>query len=141
MLKPIYLNICISILFKCLIFYVVLMVINNDFRALQISNIRNGQDLFYYLFLLLFFPLVDIMVFSLPLLFIFRIRKALIFTLAILLLLSVEYFIYAYATSQKIINRDAFIKIAISFISLLVVFYRPVRLLLSTNEGSNQSIL
>ena len=128
MLKPTFLNICISIFFKYVLFYILLMVINDDFQLLQINNIKNGQDLFYYLWIVLFFPVVDIILFALPIYFSFNAKKHINYVLYIIPILTIEYFIYAYFTSQKIINQDAFFKVIISFILLLVLFHKTIRL-------------
>ncbi|GAA4161058.1 hypothetical protein GCM10022217_26110 [Chryseobacterium ginsenosidimutans] len=127
MLKPTFLNICISIILKYLIFYILLMVINNEFKLLQINNIRNGQDLFYYLWIVLFFPIVDIILFATPLYFGFKAKKSLIFVASIIIILLIEYIIYAYFTSQKMINQDALFKILISSITLLIFFHKTIR--------------
>lgn len=126
MLKPTYLNICISIFLKYFIFYAFLMVLNDDFKLLQVNNIRNGQDLFYYMWIVLFFPILDIMLFSVPLYFSLKIKKRAYFILSIVLIILIEYFLYAYFTSQKALNQDAFIKILISIVLLFCLFYRVI---------------
>ena len=127
MLKPTVLNICISILLKYLIFYIILMMINNEFKLLQINNIKNGTDLFYYLWIVLFFPIVDMILFAAPLYFGLKARKALSFIMIIIITLLIEYFIYAYFTSQKLVNRDALFKVIISLIILFIFFYKTIR--------------
>ncbi len=133
MLKPTFSNICISIILKYLIFYILIMVINNEFKLLQVSNIRNGQDLFYYLWIVLFFPIVDMILFATPIYFSFRANKSLNFIISIIAILLFEYFIYAYFTSQKLFNRDAFFKVIISIIVLLVFFYKNIALKFKLN--------
>ncbi|VFA41230.1 Uncharacterised protein [Chryseobacterium indologenes] len=127
MLKPTVLNICISILLKYLIFYIILMMINNEFKLLQINNIKNGTDLFYYLWIVLFFPIVDMILFAAPLYFGLKARKALSFIMIIVITFLIEYFIYAYFTSQKLVNRDALFKVIISLIILFIFFYKTIR--------------
>jgi hypothetical protein len=134
MLKPTFLNICFSIFLKYLIFYLLLMAINNEFKLLQFSNIRNGQDLFYYLWLVLFFPIVDIILFSIPVYFSLKIKTAIGFSLVIGLILFLEYSIYAYFTSQKTFNKDALIKTFISIILLLLFFYKHIALKFKINN-------
>lgn len=126
MKKPTYLNICINIFLKYLIFYLFLMILNDDFKLLQLNNIRNGEDLFYYIWIVLFFPILDIILFSAPLYFSFKIKKGTYFILSILLIIFIEYFLYAYFTSQKVLNQDAFLKIIISIALLFTLFYRDI---------------
>jgi hypothetical protein len=133
MLKPTFSNICISIILKYLIFYILIMVINNEFKLLPVSNIRNGQDLFYYLWIVLFFPIVDMILFATPIYFSFRANKSLNFIISIIAILLFEYFIYAYFTSQKLFNREAFFKVIVSIIVLLVFFYKNIDLKFKLN--------
>lgn len=102
-------------------------MINNEFKLLQINNIKNGQDLFYYLWIVLFFPIVDMILFATPLYFSFKAKKILNFVISIIAILLFEYFIYAYFTSQKILNQDAFLKVIISIIVLLAFFYKTIK--------------
>lgn len=127
MLKPTFLNICIGILLKYLIFYVLLMLINSEFKLLQINNIKSGQDLFYYLWIVLFFPIIDMILFATPLYFSFKARKKINFIIGIILILLVEYFIYAYFTSQKLFDRDALLKMIITIVVLLIFFHKTIR--------------
>ena len=121
-------NIIISIFIKTLIFYIILMISNNDFRILQLSNVKNGLDLFYFLWILLFFPIIDIILFSVPLFYVFRIKNYLYFFAIFLVIMSAEYFIYAYFTSQKAINQDASLKVLVSFMTLFLFFYKRIKL-------------
>ena len=125
-MKPTFLNVCGYLFLRCIIFYCVLMIVNNDFKLLQLSNIKNGQDLFYYLWIVLFFPVVDIFLFSIPIYFSLKIKNVISFILVIGLILLIEYSIYAYFTSQFFFNKDAFIKIIISGILLWVFFYKHI---------------
>jgi C4-dicarboxylate transporter len=104
------------------------MVTNKEFKLLQLSNIRNGEDLFYYLWLVLFFPIVDMILFSIPLYFSLKTKKTLIFLIGIIAILLIEYFAYTYFTSQKLINRDAFLKVIINAFLLTLFFYKTIRL-------------
>lgn len=124
MLKPTFLNIFINILLKYIIFYILLMIINNEFKLLQINNIKNGTDLFYCLWIVLFFPIVDMILFATPLYLGLKSKKLLNFILIVIIVFLIEYFIYAYFTSQKLVNRDAYFKVVISIILLGIFFYK-----------------
>jgi uncharacterized membrane protein YdjX (TVP38/TMEM64 family) len=102
------------------------MIINNEFKLLQISNIKNGTDLFYYLWIVLFFPIVDMVLFATPLYFGLKTKKPLSFIIIITITLLIEYFIYAYFTSQKLVNRDALFKIIVSLIIIFIFFYKSI---------------
>lgn len=104
------------------------MIINNEFKLLQINNIKNGTDLFYYLWIVLFFPILDMILFAMPLYFGLKSKKSLNFTFIFIIVFLIEYFIYAYFTSQKLINRDALFKVIISIILLGIFFYKSIRI-------------
>lgn len=72
------------------IFYTVLMFLNNDFRLLQINAIQNGIDFFYYLWIILFFPIVDMLLFSVPIDRIFSIKSVYNFFVVMILILLLE---------------------------------------------------
>lgn len=121
------LNICVSIILKYFIFYILLMFINKEFKLLEISNVKNGQDLFYYLWVVLFFPILDMILFAIPLYFSFK-AKIFIFVISTFVILLIEYLLYAFFTSQKLIDRDAFLKIIINVFVLYFFFYKVIRL-------------
>jgi hypothetical protein len=127
MLQPNKLSICISIILKYFIFYIMLMFINKEFKLLEFNNIKNGQDLFYYLWIVLFFPILDMILCVIPLYFSFK-SKRLIFVISIFFILLIEYLLYAYFTSQKLIDRDAFLKVIINIFLLYVFFYKVIQL-------------
>jgi hypothetical protein len=124
MIKPTFLNVCICILISYIIFLVTSMVTNEDYRLLEFSNIRSSQDLFYYLWIVLFFPIVDIILFSVPLFYSFKIKKIFVFILTIIAVYMFEYLIIIYFTSQKIYNEDGLQKVIIGVILFFIFFYK-----------------
>jgi hypothetical protein len=117
------LNICISIILKYLIFYILLMFINKEFQLLEFNNIKNGQDLFFFLWIVLFFPILDIILFAIPLYFSLK-AKTLIFVISIIIILLIEYLIYAYFTSQKLFALDSLLKVIVNILLLFIFFYK-----------------
>ena len=75
MLKPTVLNILLFWFVKYIAFYVLLMFKNNNYALLKVNEIKNGGDLFYYLWLFLFLPVVCMIVFSAPIYFSFRVKS------------------------------------------------------------------
>lgn len=126
MIKPTFLNVCISILISYIIFLVIPMIINEDYRLLEFSNIRSGQDLFYYLWIVLFFPIVDIILFSVPLFYSFKIKKIFVFILVIIAVYIFEYLIFTYFTSQKIYDEDGLQKVIIGLVLFFIFFYKSI---------------
>ncbi|MEM6738131.1 MAG: hypothetical protein AAGA02_15440 [Bacteroidota bacterium] len=128
MLKPTVLNILLYIFLKYIAFYVFMMFKNNDFYLLELNTIGNGEDLFYYLWMFLFLPVVCMVIFSAPLYFSFKVHDVTYFILIIGGYLVVEYFIYTYLASQADLVNGLFNGL-ISTVFLLLFFYKPIKAL------------
>lgn len=126
MLKPTFLNILFYILFKYLIVYLVFMIATNNYKIIQVSNVKNGADLFYYLWLLLFLPVVSMVLFSAPYYLLFRIKNKDIFIVAIVTILLVEYLFYVYFNSQKHIDMRGILMVLISSIVFYLMFFKKI---------------
>src|SRR5215213_8840518 len=100
MLRPNFINIFLFFLIKYILFYIFLMFKNDDYTFIDFGSIRNGEDLFYYLWLFLFLPVISCVFFSVPLYFSFRVAKAIFFFLIVFLYLVTEYGLYTYLASQ-----------------------------------------
>ena len=128
MLKASFKNILLYILVKYLLFYVFMMFKNNDFRLLHFYNLKNGEDWFYYLWLVLFMPVLSMILFSAPIYFIFKTKKAIYFILLMSIILVAEYFLYTYFVSQLDLMNGVYNEI-ISLLVLLLFFYRQIGLI------------
>lgn len=126
MLKSKFLNLVIYIFIKYLIIFLLFMVKNNNFKLLELNNIRNGQDLFYYLWIILFFPIIDVILFSVPLYYSLKTKNKVYFVLSLLTVFSIEYLMSVYFTSQKIFDIDVLVKVIIGVIVFLIFFYRNI---------------
>lgn len=124
MLKPSFLNVCIFWFAKCIIFYFFLMIINNEFKLLQINNIRNGQDLFYYLWMVLVFPILDIIFFSFPIYY--SLKKGKVWLSVIFICFIIEYILFVYS-KKRILNTDAIANFIISIIVFFLFFHKMIR--------------
>jgi hypothetical protein len=100
MAKPSILNILSFWLVKYVAFYILLMFKNDNYALLKVNEIQNGEDLFYYLWLFLFLPVVCMLIFSVPLYFSLRVKKWAYFALIITAILIAEYFLYTWLASQ-----------------------------------------
>jgi hypothetical protein len=121
-------NIFLYFLIKYVIFFFILMLLNNDFTLLKISNIKTGEGLFIYLWMILFFPIIEMILFSIPIYNAFKVNKFIIFLLIITITMIIEYFLYVYLTTQHLFDRDAMIKTSISILLLLIFFYKRIPL-------------
>lgn len=132
MLKPSFRNILLYLLTKYIVFYVFMMFKNNDFYFVH-PGIRNGTDLFYYLWIFLFLPVVCMFVFSVPLYLVFKKKNTIYFILIIIMFLVVEYFIYIYFASQANLVNGLYNGV-ISLLMLSVFFFRHINLIFKRNK-------
>ena len=119
-------NIFLYFLIKCVIFFCILMLLNNDFTLLKISNIKTREGLFIYLWMILFFPIIDMIFFAIPIYNAFKVKKFIMFFLIITITMIIEYFLYVYFTTQHLFDRDAIIKTCISVLLLMLFFYKRI---------------
>lgn len=98
---------------------------NKDYSLIQIGSLKNSQDVVYYLFIFLFLPVLSIMLFSIPIYFILRLRNAIVFFLLISLVLIAEYFVYTYFASQADRMNGIYNGI-VSLLLLGIFFYKYI---------------
>ena len=126
MFKPTILNIFLFWLLKYFVFYIFLMFKNNYYALVMIYEIKNGEDLFYYLWLILFFPISFMMLFIIPLIYTFKIKNIFLFLLLIVIFLIFEYIIYTKLASTTDLMNGVYNGI-ISVIFLFLFFYKHIR--------------
>lgn len=136
MLRPSFANIVLYIFVKYLIVYAVFMVATKNFKLLEIGKIKNGEDLFYYLWIILFIPIVNILLISVPLFLSFKVKNKIYFLSLIVIIFLVEYFVYVYFTSQKYFDVKGIIIEIISCVIFYLFFYRKINTLFSSNSAS-----
>lgn len=130
MLKPSVTGIIKYIFIKYIAFYIFLMLLNNNYSFIRIDKLRTATDIFYYLFLFSFLPVVMTVLLTLPLYFSFKIRNHFGFAIIFIAILVLEYFLYTYLASQT--NAlNGFYNALISIIVFAVLFHKRIRLLSS----------
>jgi hypothetical protein len=70
-----------------------------DYTLIDIGNLRNGQDIFYYLWTFLFLPVCSAILFSAPIFIAFKLNNGMIYILIIAVVWVAEYFFYTYMAS------------------------------------------
>lgn len=123
MAKPSILNILSFWLVKYVAFYILLMFKNDNYALLRVDEIQNGDDLFYYLWLFLFLPVVCMLIFSVPLYLSLRVKKWAYLALIITAILIAEYFLYTWLASQTNLINGVYNGI-FSLLFLLLFFFR-----------------
>lgn len=125
MLKPSILNILLFWFAKYIALYVFMMFKNNNFAFMKVNEIKTGEDLFYYLWLFLFLPVVSMLIFTAPVYFSFKVKSVVYFALIIAAVLIVEYFVYTYLASPSDFINGVYNGI-ISMLFLLLFFFRHI---------------
>lgn len=127
MLKPKFGGILIYFLIKYIVVYVLFIFIYHNYGMIEhIKDIETSIDLFFYLWMVLFLPLTDVVIFSLPFLFLFRLNNKIYLMACLIIILILEYLVYVYFTSQEIMSSKG---IAIELIGLVLfcyLFYRRI---------------
>lgn len=125
MFKPSFLNIVLYIFIKYFTFYLFMMFKNDNFYLIN-PGIRDGADLFYYLWLFLSFPIVVSILFSVPIYYSFKLKKLIYFILIGIIILSIEYYAYTYFASQLNLWNGIY-NIIISIILFIIFFHKTIR--------------
>lgn len=126
-MKPRLLNILFFWVVKYIAFFIFMMFKNDNFTFIKVNEIKNGEDLFYYLWIFLFLPVVCMIILSAPLHFLFKTSKINYFLLIICIILIAEYFIYTYLASQADLMNGVYNGI-ISILFLLLFYYKYLKI-------------
>ncbi|PHR44296.1 MAG: hypothetical protein COA32_14885 [Fluviicola sp.] len=113
-------KVLIYVLLKYVLFFVVLMIKQNNFELLEYDNIISGGTV-QYIFFVLSIPVIISLIFTVgPIYFSFKSKNLLIIGFVLLLTLIFEYFMYVYGTSEKFFfDFNGLLLLIVS----LVVFY------------------
>jgi hypothetical protein len=119
-------KILIYLLLKYFMFYVFMMFKNSNYALIEIENLNSFGDLFYYLWIFLFLPIVCFILFYRPIYYSFSKRNLNIFLLINVGVLIAEYILYTYFASQSNLFNGMFNAI-ISLLCYLLIFRKEIR--------------
>lgn len=125
MLKPTVLNILLFWLVKYIALYIFLMFKNGNYALLKVHELKSGEDLFYYLWLFLFLPVMCMIVFSAPMYLSFKVKNLIYYVLIMMVILLAEYFLYTWLASQANLMNGLYNGI-ISVVFLLLFFRKQL---------------
>lgn len=125
MLRPTVPNIILFWFVKYIAFYIIMMFKTDNFAFIKVSEIKNGEDLFYYLWIFLFLPVVASLLLTTPLYFSFKVKNIMYFILIVGIILFVEYFGYTYSSSTLDFTNGIYNGI-LSVLFLLFLFFRHI---------------
>lgn len=112
------------ILLRYVLFFVVLHSTNKDVKFVKLSDLKNGEDWFYFVWLFFIPVIIEAIVFGLPMSFglnkMAEPNNKLIFYLLFVVLFLLEFFLanWLYGTSS------AFLKVCVSLVLFLVLFWK-----------------
>ncbi len=115
---------------KYFILFVFIMIKNQNFELLRSNNYKTKEDILYVLWLILFLPIIQSIIFSLPLLFSFRFKNPVYFVGAITLFIVIEYLVYIFLTSTKPLDGNGFLSAILSIALFILLFFKEIKLLL-----------
>lgn len=124
MAKVNFFHIVLSIFLKYILYYVIFIVINYDIR--NVSTTVNLEGILYTVLILLPLPLINILLFSIPLYYSFRIKLgyAAIIWLSVLV---AEYYIFTRLTSQRLVDKYGLLNALISLAVLLIAINKVLQ--------------
>lgn len=125
-MKASFVKIFLFWLAKYAAFYVFMMFKTGNYAFIKIYEIKNGEDLFYYLWIFLFLPVISFMIFSVPMYLSFRVKNLVYYVLIMVAILGTEYFLYTSLASQADLMNGIYNGI-ISVLFLLLFFFRHIR--------------
>lgn len=111
---------------KYFVFYVFMMFKNSNYALIEIGELKSIEDVFYYIFLFSFLPIVCFALFSAPIYYSFSKRNLNIFILVNVGILIGEFIIYTYLASQLNWYNGMFNAI-ISLLCFPLVLWKEIR--------------
>ncbi len=108
------------------------MIKNQDFYVVQ-PGIRNGSDLMYYLWIFLSLPAISIVLFTIPIHYLFKHNNLKGFPILLSVVFILEYFVYSFLASESD-WRNGIYNLGIGLIVFVVVYYKYLRLRLFKND-------
>lgn len=118
-------KILLFIFLKYLVFYLVMMFKNGNYALISLNELKTTQDVFYYLWIFFFLPILISILFVAPLNYAFMAKRGTIFIAIIVSFFILEYFIYIYLASQaNLIN--GILNTLVGLIIFIILFYKTI---------------
>jgi hypothetical protein len=137
MFKPSFLNILFFWIIKYIAFYILMMFKNQNYALIQLSDLKNGRDIFYYLWMFLFLPTLFIILFSVPQFLSFRIKNPVYLVILLAVIFVLEYILYTCLASTSDLMNGIYNGI-ISVIVYLLFFFNRIKLVFLKMEVKSE---
>lgn len=135
MFKPTFSNVLWFLFTKYIVFYFLLMILNNDYRLLEWENLKGGHTITYFILVMSPYLLINMLLFSAPVYFSFRLMNAVYFILAIGAIIVAEYFVYLLYTSENHVAIRGVYNGAITLLFFILFFFKSIRLILKQKHS------
>jgi len=113
-------------LLKYVILYILIMFLKSDYTFLRVDKLKSGEDWYYYVFMFMFLPIINIVLFSAVVYFSFRLKNFIAFIALISLVSIAEYFVYAFFTSQKHVDEYGVYNGIMGILLFILLFHRQI---------------
>ena len=121
-------NIIFYICIKYIVFYIVLMIKDGNYKLLDFGSLKTGGDWFYHLWVVLFMPVLSLLVMTVPLYYSFKIKNLFYFISVLIFIFFIEYVLYTYFASQaNYINGLINLIIGVCFLFMLFAKSMPLK--------------
>ena len=130
-------RILLFILVKYIVFYISQMFFSGNYYFIQ-PGIRNGQDLFYYLWLFLFMPVLITLLFAILLQYALAARNKYLTAIFLVAFTAGEYFLFSYFTNADYMQS---VRNSLITVGFLWLFFRKYILARSKPSGSKLSVM
>ena len=137
MLQPTIYNVVLYFLVKYLLFYAGNIVYQGSYQWLDLSNLKMGQDVFYWLWMFGFLPVVSSILFAVPLSLVLRLSRPVSFSCALAAFVVVDYAFYVFLNSQKPLDADGFYHETIGLAVLAFLFHGRIRAIFTSTAQNS----
>lgn len=127
MLKPTIGNVVLYFLVKYLLFYTGNIVYQGNYQWLNLSDLKSGQDVFYWLWMFGFLPVASLVLFAVPLSLILRLSRPIPFSGGLAGFIAADYTFYVLLNSQKPLDTYGLYHEIIGLAVLASLFHRRIR--------------
>jgi len=110
---------------KYIAFFVFLMLWYDNYAFLKVNDTRTGENLFYYLFMFSFLPILSILLLGAPMYYSFKVKNMLYFTLITAAILIAKYGVYTGMASATNLMNGVY-NGAITLIFMFIFFLRKM---------------
>ena len=139
MFKPKLENIILFFFLKYLVFYTFMMFKNNDYTLISFNQLIDANAVGYYLWIFLSLPAISTALFSVPVYFILKIRKALYLVPLVIGVFVIEYYLYTYMASESNLRNGIYLEV-ISIIILILFFFKHFKSIFLPSRVSSRPI-